>query len=176
MGNQQSADENTSLQFSPRASNLSYELESAQPADAVDSEVAVNCWRLNELRSGVVWLNPETSNRFLPQMLGLEALDGLSFRKGCFPGQEVIARVHYLGKLKRRSVLVEVDGEVSAGPGDEVTVLGDTGPGSSAVIIERIVGSAVTTLFLVARVAEYTTIDSIECGGQRFPLLQAVQT
>jgi folate-binding protein YgfZ len=54
-------------------------------------------WLSSEIDRGMPWLLPETADRFLPQMLGLERLGGLSFRKGCYPGQEIIARVHYPG-------------------------------------------------------------------------------
>ena len=109
-GHLQNDDEEKSFsQFTPRATKLSYGIEPAQP---LDSSVDVSRWRQNELRSDLVWLTPETSNQFLPQMIGLEALDGLSFRTGCFPGQEVIARVRYLGKIKRRPVVVEEDGQI----------------------------------------------------------------
>ncbi|GAB4167901.1 MAG: hypothetical protein Kow0020_00980 [Wenzhouxiangellaceae bacterium] len=52
--------------------------------------------------AGMPWLAPETQGRFLPQMLGLEALGALSYRKGCYPGQEVIARVRYRGRITRK--------------------------------------------------------------------------
>jgi folate-binding protein YgfZ len=57
--------------------------------------------RARELEAGIAWLDAASTETFLPQMLGHEVLDALSFRKGCFPGQEVIARTRYLGKLKR---------------------------------------------------------------------------
>ncbi|MBS3742934.1 MAG: folate-binding protein YgfZ [Wenzhouxiangellaceae bacterium] len=59
-------------------------------------------WLHADVDCGMPWILPETAGMFLPQMLGLEALGGLSYRKGCFPGQEVIARVHYRGRLTRR--------------------------------------------------------------------------
>lgn len=59
-------------------------------------------WLRADIDCGLPWILPETAGMFLPQMLGLEALGGLSYRKGCFPGQEVIARVHYRGRLTRR--------------------------------------------------------------------------
>lgn len=61
-------------------------------------------WRLADLRHGLPWLGAATSGRYLPQMLGLEALDAISYTKGCYPGQEVIARVHFLGRVKQHTV------------------------------------------------------------------------
>lgn len=66
------------------------------------SRKAVASWKMADIRCGMPWLGPETGGRYLPQELGLEALDAVSYQKGCFPGQEVVARVHYLGKVKRR--------------------------------------------------------------------------
>lgn len=71
-------------------------------ADSETSEALAHQWRLQDLRAGLAWLRPETSTRFLPQALGLEARGGLSYKKGCYPGQEIIARVHYLGKARDR--------------------------------------------------------------------------
>jgi tRNA-modifying protein YgfZ len=56
-------------------------------------------WRLRDIRQHIAWNGGH--ERFLPQMLGLARYDGLSLKKGCFPGQEVIARLHYKGELKR---------------------------------------------------------------------------
>lgn len=61
---------------------------------------AEHAWRITDLCQGIPWLPPGQVGRHLPQSLGFEHNGGLSYRKGCFPGQEVIARVHYLGKVK----------------------------------------------------------------------------
>ena len=59
-------------------------------------------WRRLEIEAGIAWLTDTSRESFIPQMLNLDRLGALSFGKGCFPGQEVIARTHYLGRLKRR--------------------------------------------------------------------------
>jgi tRNA-modifying protein YgfZ len=68
-------------------------------------------WCFADAISGVPFITPATAGEYLPQMLNLEALGGLSFTKGCYPGQEVIARLHYRGKLKRRSYVAFIDAE-----------------------------------------------------------------
>lgn len=65
-----------------------------------------NSWKLSELKQGVVWLSTQTSGQFLPQMLGFDALGAVNYKKGCYPGQEIVARTHYLGKVKRHPRLV----------------------------------------------------------------------
>lgn len=64
--------------------------------------VGAGCWNWLDIRSGIPVILPETQEEFLPQMINLDALDGVSFKKGCYPGQEIVARTQYLGKLKRR--------------------------------------------------------------------------
>ncbi|MCL4745185.1 MAG: folate-binding protein [Burkholderiaceae bacterium] len=59
-------------------------------------------WRWTDVLAGVARIVPATSELFVPQMVNFELVGGVSFTKGCYPGQEVVARSHYLGKLKRR--------------------------------------------------------------------------
>lgn len=60
-----------------------------------------NLWRLLDIRAGLGEVLPQTSEAFIPQTLNYQLLEGVSFRKGCYTGQEVVARLHYRGKLKR---------------------------------------------------------------------------
>lgn len=75
-------------------------------------------WRLLDILAGIPTIYPETAETFVPQMLNLQWLDGISFQKGCYTGQEVVARTHYLGKLKRRMYLARVDSPAPPRPGD----------------------------------------------------------
>lgn len=92
----------TAAILAPRGTRLRYALTRV-PDRAGD----VAEWRWEELAQGVLWLEPATSERFIPQMLGLERIGAVSFEKGCYPGQEVIARARYLGQVKRHPVWVE---------------------------------------------------------------------
>ncbi|HVL58843.1 MAG TPA: folate-binding protein [Burkholderiaceae bacterium] len=76
-------------------------------------------WRLTEVRSGVPRIVPATSEQFVPQALNLDLSGGVSFTKGCYPGQEVVARSHYLGKQKRRMFAAAGAGNAPA-PGSDV--------------------------------------------------------
>ncbi|TDT38498.1 hypothetical protein DES49_2475 [Halospina denitrificans] len=60
-----------------------------------------SAWRLTEIQSGLTTLSPETVGAYIPLNLNLHAIDGVSFTKGCYTGQEVIARMHHLGQLKK---------------------------------------------------------------------------
>jgi len=64
-------------------------------------------WQYQDISAGLPWLDLESSERYIPQMLNIDKLGGISFQKGCYTGQEVIARTHYLGKAKRELFLAE---------------------------------------------------------------------
>lgn len=86
----------------------------------------LDAWHAADLRMGLPWLRPggPASGRFVPQWLGLERLPALSLRKGCYPGQEIVARIHYLGQSRRAPALVTGTGSVPEGGW---RVLDDTG-------------------------------------------------
>jgi folate-binding protein YgfZ len=82
--------------------------------------VGADCWSWLDIQAGVPEVLPETVEAFVPQMVNLEALDGISYKKGCYPGQEVVARMHYLGKLKRRMYRAHASTETVPAPGDNL--------------------------------------------------------
>jgi folate-binding protein YgfZ len=73
------------------------------------------CWDWVQIRAGVPWVTSATQDQFLPQMIGLDSIGGVSFDKGCYTGQEIVARTHYLGEVKRKLRLGHVSGGVRAG-------------------------------------------------------------
>ncbi|QJD29201.1 CAF17-like 4Fe-4S cluster assembly/insertion protein YgfZ [Methylococcus geothermalis] len=77
-------------------------------------------WALLDVLAGIPHVATETAGEFIPQMLDLEALGGLSYKKGCYPGQEVIARLHYRGQLKRKAYLAYADGPELPAPGTKL--------------------------------------------------------
>ena len=76
-------------------------------------------WRGTDLSIGIPRLDASQSAQWTPQQLSLDRLRGYSVKKGCYPGQEIVARTHFLGQAKRGLVLLELGGEAKAG--DEVT-------------------------------------------------------
>ena len=66
-------------------------------------------WWLSEIDAAVPTIFAATQEKFVPQMINLEVLGGVDFKKGCYPGQEIVARSQYLGKLKRRMNIAHVD-------------------------------------------------------------------
>lgn len=89
----------------------------AAPAPALPA-LSADDWRWLEARSGVVRIIAATADRFVPQMVNFDLVGGLNFHKGCYPGQEVVARSQYRGTLKRRAALFDADSELA--PGQEV--------------------------------------------------------
>ena len=101
----------------------------AEVRSAAASDAALETWRWSDIRAGIPRIVVATQDRFVPQMVNLEALGGVDFKKGCFPGQEVVARSQYLGKLKRRTTVGTLDGDAPLpAPGVDVNASGDGSP------------------------------------------------
>jgi len=78
--------------------------------------VGTSVWRLTEIHAGTPQVTQPTQEQFVPQMINFELIGGVNFKKGCYPGQEIVARSQYLGKLKRRMLLASLaTTEVKAG-------------------------------------------------------------
>ena len=75
----------------------------------------VAAWRWLEVESAVPTITAATVDQFVPQMVNLEAVGGVNFKKGCYPGQEVVARSQYRGTLKRRGFLLHSSAQAAAG-------------------------------------------------------------
>jgi folate-binding protein YgfZ len=82
--------------------------------------VGEGAWRLLEIRSGLPAVFAATREAFVPQMTNLQLVDGVSFKKGCYPGQEIVARMQYLGTLKRRMYLGRIAQDPPVAPGTEL--------------------------------------------------------
>lgn len=80
----------------------------------------VNDWNLQLIRLGIGHVQAGTRESFIPQMLNLQQLGGVSFHKGCYTGQEIVARMQYLGKLKRRMYRLTWAGSQLPAPGTPV--------------------------------------------------------
>ncbi|MBK5416724.1 CAF17-like 4Fe-4S cluster assembly/insertion protein YgfZ [Pseudomonas sp. TH31] len=87
---------------------------------ALLAEGDLNQWLLGQIRAGIGQVMPSTRELFIPQMLNLQAVGGVSFKKGCYTGQEIVARMQYLGKLKRRLYRLQLDGSELPEPGTQL--------------------------------------------------------
>ncbi len=79
-----------------------------------------SCWDWLNIHAGIPVVTPATQDQFVLQMSNLDLLGGVSFTKGCYPGQEIVARTHYLGKQKRRMFLAHVVTDSMVATGNEV--------------------------------------------------------
>jgi len=98
--------------------------------------VGRNAWEWLDIRAGLPSIHTETSETFIPQMLNLDVLNALNFKKGCYPGQEIIARMKYLGKLKQRMFIGHGTGEPPA-PGESIFAQG-FGEQSAGTIVNAV--------------------------------------
>ena len=78
-----------------------------------------SAWTLQEIRAGRPFISGATQDQFVPQMVNLEKLGGIDFQKGCYPGQEIVARAQYRGQVKRRMVQLAAPAGLELNPGQE---------------------------------------------------------
>lgn len=142
-----------------------------QPTNTAD-------WNLSEIQAGIAHINQLTQEKFVPQMINFELVGGVNFKKGCYPGQEIVARSQYLGKLKRRMTLAQIpavglsDGmdvfHVSAG--DDTNAGENKQPCGVIVNAEQI--NENSTLALIEMTLADQESGIIRCGSIDGPLAQ----
>jgi len=97
----------------------------------------ISVWEQSCIANEVPEVELATVEKFVPQLLNLDIDEmGVNFSKGCYPGQEVVARLHYLGKSKRRMRQFECEGEVNVG--DELLVAGSKSAKASGIVVRRV--------------------------------------
>lgn len=136
-------------------------------------------WRLDDIASGLPEITAATSGKFTAQMLNLDLIGGISFSKGCYTGQEIIARAHYLGQVKRRMLRFHVDGELELQPALRVS-LGD-GRRAQVVMSSAAEGGgleflAVTTPGAVPVVDEEDAATGARLNATQLPLPYALSS
>ena len=123
---------------------------------ATATPVAAAYWTLLDIRAGIPTIHPETREAFVPQMVNLQLIDGVSFTKGCYTGQEIVARMQYLGKLKRRLYLGEVTTDQAPRPGDEVfSPISDSAQTAGTILEVAALGDGRYEVSLVVEIAAY---------------------
>ena len=135
----------------------SFKLNDQQSIALVDNVDGINLsnseiWEQACIESGLPEVYLNTSEQFVPQLLNLDIDEvGVSFTKGCYPGQEVVARLHYLGKSKRRMRQFECEGEVDVG--DELVVVGSKSAKASGIVVRRVKLGAKSSFLATVEVA-----------------------
>ncbi len=123
-------------------------------ADA--TPVASGAWYWHDIMTGIPNVFTETSDAFVPQMLNLELVGGVNFKKGCYPGQEIVARMQYLGRLKQRMYRAHVVGDVVA-PGTPIFASGANGQSVGNVVDAQPSPNAGVDLLAVIQIASTET-------------------
>lgn len=140
-------------------------LPKAFEADTRGNEVD---WEASEIAAGIPQLTPESRDSYVPQMLNWQHLDGIHFRKGCYTGQEVIARMHFLGQLKKS--LFRLGSRPAAAlpsPGDSI-MAGDRTAGEVVNAVMQSDG----TLQMLAVLRHDAADSELVLAGQELPVFQ----
>ncbi|KPQ24096.1 MAG: hypothetical protein HLUCCA13_11090 [Halomonas sp. HL-48] len=122
-------------------------LEDDSDVSALDDEAGRAAWQLADIRSGLAWLTEAQQDHFLPQMLNWEALGGISFKKGCYTGQEVVARAHFRGQVKKRLVRAELP--TTTPPRVGASILSDAGKSVGEVVNSALTEAGTVELLAV---------------------------
>ncbi|MDO5532692.1 folate-binding protein YgfZ [Sutterella sp.] len=132
----------------------------APEGTALPFEPADDAWRAaSSIAAGVPQVLPETREKFVPQHVNLELVGGVSFRKGCYPGQEVISRVEHIGETNRRAAVGRIAVAEAPLPGAPVYAKGEE---SGSVVLAAKIGDEALVLYSA-------TLDAIEAGVSLTP-------
>ena len=137
-------------------------LAGAELAPRIDARAPAEGWMLAEVRAGRARIELATQDQFVPQMVNLELSGGVDFRKGCYPGQEIVARAQYRGAVKRRMYRVRGSG-LQAG----VELFADGASGEAAGVVVNAAGGEALAV-LQSEVVENHA--SLRPGPQAAPL------
>ncbi|OGA51788.1 MAG: hypothetical protein A3F74_15875 [Betaproteobacteria bacterium RIFCSPLOWO2_12_FULL_62_58] len=133
---------------------------------AADAQAAgPEYWDWLDIRAGIPVITPATQEEFVPQMVNLDLIGGVSFTKGCYPGQEIVARMHYRGRLKQRMYLAHIASDAAPQPGDKL-YSADLGEQSSGMIVNAAPAPESGYDALAA-----IQMSSVEAGGVRWKAL-----
>jgi folate-binding protein YgfZ len=114
-----------------------------------------NTWRYLDIQAGLPMVLQETVESFIPQMVNLQSINGVNFKKGCYPGQEIVARMQYLGTLKRRMYRCKVTGTDSPAPGTALVLAdGDNGQSIGEIVDARPVAADTSLALAVITIAQ----------------------
>ena len=84
------------------------------------TSMSIESWDNLNIFDGIPNIYPTTQEAFIPQSINMDLIDGINFKKGCYTGQEIVARTHYLGKVKRRMFRAFIESEDDLTPGDQI--------------------------------------------------------
>lgn len=127
-------------------------------------------WALQEVRAGHPRVSAATQDLFVPQMVSLERLGAVDFKKGCYPGQEIVARTQYRGVLKRRMVRARV--EARAEPGQDLFAADLAGQAAGSVVNAAPAPEGASELLAVVQISSLEGVQPIRIGAPDGPALE----
>ena len=143
-------------------------------SDTLPPPITLDAWRWLEVRSGVPTIEAATAEQFVPQMLNYELVGGVDFSKGCYPGQEVVARSQYRGTIKRRMFLFDCDDALAAA-GQEVFHSADAGqPAGMVVNAAPLPGGSGASALVEVKLAALSS-GSLHLGAAGGPVLRRAE-
>ncbi|MDH5484312.1 MAG: folate-binding protein YgfZ [Gammaproteobacteria bacterium] len=104
--------------------------------DVHAAAVGAGPWRMLDILAGIPTIYPVTAEAFVPQMTNMQLIDGVNFKKGCYTGQEIVARMQYLGKLKRRMFRIHITSTNSVNPGDKLYSANTTSGQGTGIVVD----------------------------------------
>jgi len=147
------------------------EAATTHPVTTELSLKTISYWNSLRIAAGIPVITPATQEEFVPQMVNFDLIGAVSFAKGCYPGQEIVARMHYLGRLKQRMYRVHIDAPARPQPGDKVYG-GAFGEQASGMIVnaEPVAGGGFEALAVLQ--TESAAEGALHCGSSEGPLLR----
>lgn len=142
-----------------------------QKLNVRSAPVGAEAWRLLDIQAGIPMIGPQTREAFVPQMINLQLIDGVSFKKGCYTGQEIVARMQYLGKLKRRMYRAHVDANTAPLPGDELFCAADSEQSCGQLLSVAAHPDGHYALLVVAQISRAESGEPLHLGGVDGPPL-----
>lgn len=157
----------------PPADNLARAIL-VSPSDAPSpsaelGELDMAFWHWAEVRSGVALVTQPVVEAFVPQMLNYESVGGVNFKKGCYPGQEVVARSQFRGAIKRRAFVAQVNGAAEAG--QEIFTSADAEQPCGLVALAAPAPGGGTEVIASLQLAALEGNDALMVGGPGGPTL-----
>lgn len=129
-------------------------------------------WSLLDIRAGLPTVYEETTEAFVPQMANMHLIDGVSFTKGCYTGQEIVARMQYLGKLKRRMYRAKIDSDQAPMAGNDLfSASSSSGQGAGKIVDSAPSPDGGYEVLIVTQISSAESND-LRLGSEKGPALQ----
>lgn len=131
------------------------------------------CWDWLNIKAGIPVILPQTQEQFVPQMANLDLIGAVNFKKGCYPGQEIVARMQYLGKNKRRMYLAHIYAETTPQAGAELFSMEMEGQSCGMIVNAQAAPNGGYDMLAVVQIASHDAFP-VHLGGLTGPRLEFI--